>query len=444
MSQQEKIWWSFFFLLWPAVLFSGQGKDNHTVVLNDGVEEAYARAIENLVETAWEGYVKDLQLPLPDLITVHLGLNPGNKLRLYNDGASHIYLQLSSMDQLRPSTQSGVFNIYGFCHELGHIAMYHRLKTVAGINSGVAEGWAHFCGSIICDFVYKKRGKELWPVPYDYNQVEGIGRLRRQVKEASPGSSDHDLAVKGFWDLYLALGKKKFFRAVDLCLKERPSGDAFLPLFLKEVRKVSGRSRLPEFFPEKLWKKEFRWDPAPPDLKSKATFKDLRITRVDRSSYLLHYNAEPPDPSVYRSIASTGYFQLYRLPWTGKGALIGFDIFGGRYGGTQHGDEDVLVWICDANMNVLHEHTFKYGKLNWGRQAKWFSIPDWSPVQVPPFFLVGISFNATATKGYFTGYQEKVSGHSYSGSTAGLSLLKGNDGKPQEWMMRVKVTRRMR
>ena len=413
-----------------------EGADNHVVVVNDGVEEAYVKAIEVLVETAWKGYVEDLGLPMPELITVHLSLDPENKLKLYTDGKSRVFLKLASMDQLKPSPKSGVFNIYGFCHELGHIAQYHRMKTVAAINPGVAEAWAHLCGSAVCDYVYGKKGRKLWPEPYDYKKVEGTARIRRDLKKRTRGeATDFDTAVKGFWNLYLVVKKKKFFKAADACLKTRPSGDEFLPRFLEEARKVSRKKRMPEFFPEKLLKKQFSWNPGPPDLKSKATFKDLLVSDKKNDAVKLHYHPGKPDPSMHRSIGGTAYFQVFQAPGKAGGRVVAVELFGYRYGRRADDDEEILVWICDAGMKVLHEHKIRYRDLNSTGECAWFRIPGLKPVEVTRHFYVGVFFDASATKGYFMGYQKKVHGHSYQGTPAtGLELLKG-----QDWIMRVEV-----
>ncbi len=439
ISRKVKILAAGTILVLAACFLSAQeSTDNHVVVVNDGVEEAYAEAIEVLVETAWKGYVEDLGMPMPELITVHLSLDPDHELKLYTDGKSCIFLNLASMDQLKPSPRSGVFNIYGFCHELGHIAQYHRMKTVTGLHPGVAEAWAHLCGSVVCDYVYGKKGRKLWPMPFDYKKVEGTARIRRALKKRSRArgeGSDFDTAVKGFWRLYLVLKKKNFFKAADACLKTEPTGDEFLPRLLEEARKVSGKKRLPEFFPESFMKKQFSWNPGPPDLKSKATFKDLLVSGKKNKTVKLHYHPGEPDPSVYRSIGGTAYFQVFRAPEKAGGRIAGIELFGYRYGSRADDDEEITVWISDAGMKVLHEHKIKYRDLNWGRECTWFRIPGLKPVDVPRHFFVGVFFNAHATKGYFMGYQKKVHGHSYTGTPAtGLELLRG-----QDWIMRVEV-----
>ncbi|MHC4598306.1 MAG: hypothetical protein ACYS47_04810 [Planctomycetota bacterium] len=427
---------AFFFVLAAGASLAGEKADNHVVVVNDGVEEAYEKAIETLVETAWRGYVEDLKLPMPELITVNLSLDPGNRLRLFTDGKSQIFLDLNSMAQLRPCTESGVFNLYGFCHELGHIAMYHRLKTVDGIHSAVAEAWPTVTGAIVCDYVYSKKGKKLWPVPFDYKRHEGTARIRASMKKLASGRrkpSDHDLAVKGFWNLYLVAKKKKFFKAFDASLKDRPTGDRFLPLFLGELKKACGKRRLPEFFPERFMKKSFSWDPKPPDLEAEATFRDLKIEKGRKGGQVLCYFVSDPDPENRVSSAGTGYFQLFRLP-SESGKLLSIEVFGARYGRRADDGEPVVVWVMAPDGSIVNEHRFTYGELNWGDTA-WFTIPSFRPVEVKRHFLVGVFFDATATKGYYMGYQKDTSGHSYTGSAkSGLSLLKGRD-----WVMRVRV-----
>jgi len=53
------------------------------------------------------------------LVQVSVKAGQGEQTRLYNDGQDHIFLTLSSEEKLRPPSVSGVFNLYGFCHELG-------------------------------------------------------------------------------------------------------------------------------------------------------------------------------------------------------------------------------------------------------------------------------------------------------------------------------------
>ena len=62
--------------------------------------------------------------------------------------------------QLAPSPQSGIFNIYGSCHELGHIVMYRGMKNQVGLPDGIGEGWAHYAGSVVLDAVAEHLGQK--------------------------------------------------------------------------------------------------------------------------------------------------------------------------------------------------------------------------------------------------------------------------------------------
>lgn len=148
------------------------------------VDATYAGALAETVRAAREVYI-DLGFDMPETVNLSVTCGDGVGSRLFNDGKDQLFLSISSLDSLAPPAKSGIFNIYGICHELGHIAMYRTLKNRDWLANGAAEGWAHFIGSAVVDRVFAAKGESLWPEPYDYRQ-DGMARLQKDVASKEP------------------------------------------------------------------------------------------------------------------------------------------------------------------------------------------------------------------------------------------------------------------
>lgn len=88
--------------------------------------ERQARALAETLSAARKIYAEELGFDMPE--TLKLSVTCGAPTNLFNDSQDTIYLSLQSLQALAPPAKSGVFNLYGMCHELGHIAMYRALK----------------------------------------------------------------------------------------------------------------------------------------------------------------------------------------------------------------------------------------------------------------------------------------------------------------------------
>jgi len=81
--------------------------------------------------------------------------------------SNRIYLYVKSIDDMQPPNKSGFCHIYGFIHEMGHIAFPVD-------NPIFNEGWAHYAaGFRIVPAVYNRLGDNVWPQPYNYSKTEG-------------------------------------------------------------------------------------------------------------------------------------------------------------------------------------------------------------------------------------------------------------------------------
>jgi hypothetical protein len=208
-------------------------KSDHVIVSYTKVDKAYAKAIARIVEISRATAIEKFGFDMPPVINVSVTANPTGITRLWTNGRDGIFLTVRSQRDLREPKVGGVYNIYGMCHEVGHIAMY-RL-TLGGpppwMAGGAAEGWAHYFGSRVVDVVYAKEGEALWPDAYDYSE-DGMKRLNDQIAaiddpEDSPEAevSDVDRAAaawkklvddagdKGVAPLFSAWGKTRYAAA---------------------------------------------------------------------------------------------------------------------------------------------------------------------------------------------------------------------------------------
>ena len=201
------------------------------------VDKAHGEALACILVEARREYEETFGLSLPKTIELHAKQDPrADKARLWTDGDSYLFLTVPSKEQLAPSPQSGVSNIYGMCHELGHMVMYRRMKNLVGLPRGVGQGWAHYAGSVVVDAVARRLGKDIWPEPYDVAAVEGTARLKEQVegKEWAELAATQRVA-KVFYELEKRHGRRIVGRSLSRALSERPSVKELMPLFVQSL-----------------------------------------------------------------------------------------------------------------------------------------------------------------------------------------------------------------
>ncbi|HUT73251.1 MAG TPA: hypothetical protein VM221_00260 [Armatimonadota bacterium] len=403
---------------------------DRTTVSYAKVDPAYAQAIARICDTALAGYEDLYGLEMPARIAVHVSLDPQQPLRLWTDGDASIFLQLSDEWDLQPPQLSGVFNVYGFCHELGHIAMYRRMSSLVGIPDGVAEGWADYSGAMICGHVWEKLGQRAWPQPHNYYEQGGPGRFERRMQGFDPARSGPEAQAAHV--LYLIdkrYGRATVGRALAAALAERPDGGRLVRLFRAELVKLTGDEAAGALIPERMLESRTAFDGPPPNLDSLAGFRGLQA-RADDAGLLLYYDDEAMEGK--RSVGGSGHVIQFRAP-AGNWRVDAVWLFGSRYGAAEPPPEDFSIFICDAGMNVIAEMRKPYSLFARGPE-KWVIMP-FAPVEVPSGFHVCVSFSPTATKGVYVAYdQSQSAGH----SRVGVPHARVTTPLPDfDWMIRV-------
>src|SRR5512145_2642715 len=107
-------------------------------VAYSGVEAEQANAIARVVAAAREVAKDKFSFDMPQTVHVTVRVERDGHTRLFNDGQDRLFLTLKSAADLRPPGESGVFVLYGLCHEVAHLAMYRPVKDRAWMTTAAA------------------------------------------------------------------------------------------------------------------------------------------------------------------------------------------------------------------------------------------------------------------------------------------------------------------
>jgi hypothetical protein len=394
---------------------------DHAVVRYDGVDESYVKALAETAVAARTAAVEKFNLNMPETIQISVTLNLKQKVRLYNDGNDRMYLTLKSKRNLLKPSESGIFHIYGICHEIGHLAMYRLIRDHSWLTSEAAEGWAHYLGSRLVDEVYAQKKETLWPDSYNY-LADGTKRLKAQLAKSNlRGTAKGALLWSQLSGIVDDKGIGLIFQAWSK-MKIDPTDPGAAAR--KTLLAVGANPRL------EAW-----WNQAEPVFIFKRPKSGFPLRQVDRKTLagsameLVHDDGAQAGKS---SIAGGGHAVRFGIPGDGW-YLTSVRLFGSRYGYPRPPQEDFHIWLCDAEMNVIADLPQPYGRFQQGN-PRWVNLRV-NPTNVPSEFIVCVGFNPTGTKGVFMSYDQGGTGNS-------LTALPGKSGKSfskGDWLIRVEV-----
>ena len=128
-----------FFLVIPVMTHAGEIatllRGDHAVVSYSGITQEYAEAIAATVEAARVVAVGQFGFNMPETITLVVRKNRRERVRLFNDGQNRFSLTVRSEKDLRKPATSGIFHIYGLCHEVGR-GLWMRYTLARASRSG--------------------------------------------------------------------------------------------------------------------------------------------------------------------------------------------------------------------------------------------------------------------------------------------------------------------
>jgi enamine deaminase RidA (YjgF/YER057c/UK114 family) len=393
----------------------------HVRVTYEGIDEPNARALARTVESARAICADKYRFEMPEVIRLNVSTGPGQSVRLFNDGVDTFSLSLRSEADLRKPATSGIFHLYGLCHEVGHLAMYRPIKDRAWLSTPGAEGWAHYLGSALVDEVYANEGPDLWPDAYDY-RADGTRRLDEQLGKADPPEVAHcarlwrelaqAIGPEKMPLLFAAWGRAKIDPADPVAgLKEevaRAAADAPLAAWWDAAGQLIFVRREGSRFP----KQQIAGD---------------RLAGSPRT--LAHDDGESKGKA---SIAGSGHAVRFSVP-DSSWYLTAVEVHGSRYGTPAAPKEDLHVWLCDEQFRAVADFLVPYEKFERG-EPKWVRLPL-DPTSLPTEFIICVGFNPAASKGVYVHYAA-------GNGTNSLTGLPGTEPRAYprgSWMIRASV-----
>ncbi len=398
----------------------GTVESKYSVVTYNGIEKKWAESFAVIYDAVHEGYKEKLGMTLPDTTYIEITVTE-TKTRLFTDGIDRFFLKLEKPDDLLPT--SPYKNIYGFAHEPGHISMYSGMSSVSGLPEGVGEGWAHYTGSVITDYIWEKLGENAYPVPYDFSH-DGTRRIAKQA-EGNP-TDPSSLAAVLFYKLGVEYGHEKVGEAMKAALEGKPTGAELMPRFQDAVARTIG-AEAAAMIPESLLVTVLKWNSKRIDQGKNPTadlFADQKIAEG-----FLHYG-DGTNESM-SSIAGSGHATIFHK--AGGGKLTAVKLMGGRYGAPET-DTMFRITILDASFKTLARAVFPYTEFPYGDTLEWREF-RLDRIDVPETFFVCFDFSPTATNGVFAGLDDSSKGHSFT-ARPDDHIADFDDG---EWMIQAKV-----
>jgi hypothetical protein len=393
---------------------------DHVVVTYDGIDEARATAVARVVESA-RGAAAKLGFDLPATVTVTISARLAGGAGLFNDGDRGIFLTVRSARDFRPPADSGVFLIYGLCHEVGHLAMYRAVRDRRWMTTAAAEGWAHCLGSRLVDAVYAAEGEAVWPDRYDYRE-DGTKRFRRQREDSRPTPT---VRGAGLWADFADLVGEKGVAATFAAWGKAKIDPA-------DPGKALAAA-LPDQEPVRKW-----WGAAGPVFVAKSEpspFVSATAQLADLAGKPRELARDDGTRAGKRSIAGAGHAVTFDAPGDGW-YLTAVRVFGSRYGAAADPEEKFIVFLLDDRNRRIAEFPLAYARFERGD-------PEWVELAVPPTlvpakFVVGVDFQPTARRGVFVHHDAATAG----GSTTGVPGREFQEFARGDWMIRVKVDRK--
>lgn len=409
-----------------AAAATGEMKAPGAIVSYTGIDPAYARAILTLASEARAIYAGKFGFAMPEEVTVEVKKDSRARTNLWTDGDSQVFLTVKSNADLAPPEKSGYFNVYGICHELGHISLYRNIVNL-GLPPGVAEGWPHYTGSIVVDEVWKKLGRDLWPQPYDYLAIDGTPRLEKQFNDANRSDDPMRKASLTFYTLGKTYGHDKVMAAMNAAVTGRPYGKDVMKRFADELNKLTGNPSAASEIPPVILTSAVEWKTAEREITDKAV--EGLVQEKNDTGVTLRYDDGTSDGK--RSTAGSGHAVVFKAP-AGSWAVDGIQMYGGRYGTPEPPKDTFMIFVCDANFEPIQMIERPYSDLG-GYDEGWRKI-SFSPVKVPEGFYVCVYFNPTANKGFYMNYDTSVA-KSHSKTALPWTFVYDLEEK-RDWMIR--------
>jgi len=178
------------------------------IVQYEECTENYAKASINILKVVKMNAIK-MGFTFSKKIELHIVKS--DKMRLYvrGDNPYLITWEFKSMNDFLAPQKSGYNNVYGLCHEMGHVCMRNITPRYNWMTVDYGEGWANYFGSLMIENVYKNLGVKVWPDQHDYHKSRGLQAFLENIKNDKYKDAKDFYICSLFWYNFSSqIGKK--------------------------------------------------------------------------------------------------------------------------------------------------------------------------------------------------------------------------------------------
>lgn len=158
-----------------------------TITTNDFIvhyeenTEKYAKASLKILNVVKMNAVK-MSFTFPKKIEFNIVKSDKFLLYIRSDKPNLITWEFKSMKDFLAPQKSGYNNVYGICHEMGHVCMGNITPHSDWMTKDYEEGWANYFGSLMIENIYKSLGIKAWPDEHDYHKSRGLKAFLKNIK----------------------------------------------------------------------------------------------------------------------------------------------------------------------------------------------------------------------------------------------------------------------
>ena len=192
---------------------------NDFIVQYEESTENYANASLKILQVV-KSHALKMGFVFSKKIELHIVKSDKNMLYVRSDIPDLITWEFKSMNDFLAPQKSGYNNVYGLCHEMGHLNMFNITPGYNWMTKDYKEGWANYFGSLMIEDVYRNLGIKVWPDPHDYHASSGILSFMKSIKANTSSKEKGFYCCSLFWyNLSSRIGKNNisnFFYTINL------------------------------------------------------------------------------------------------------------------------------------------------------------------------------------------------------------------------------------
>lgn len=241
----------FILLIFSSYLISGQTdkiETEHFKVKYDIEAEKYVKASIKVLESAWNIATRN-GYKLPDKIRFNVRNTDRSVLYFDRKSLKEITLEYKNIDSFNSPNQGGKNNIYGLCHELGHLCMYNTTTNKNNwMSYNFRESWADFFGNFLIDSVHAELGTDFWPNSYDYLEFSGSEYMAKRIEKNNSKIADFNKAGKFWIELNSIVGFKNMNRIFEQVNELKVSNPDAKEEFLEVLKTVSDKNEIEDLY----------------------------------------------------------------------------------------------------------------------------------------------------------------------------------------------------